>query len=162
VKRLAAVSALVALSAAPLAGCSPPTIGQLAIHRLGNGSLNAVIVGCESGLQQVTAYVGELSDATPTAARWRLHVDPNTRLLVEWPLLGDDSTDVLAVSPLRQIPSHGEINLLASTADGEASATSIGLTPEELQRLPPGAYDFYGLNGYVRYSTRQAFLAHAC
>ena len=62
-KRLVALTALAALSTASLAGCSPPTIGQLAIHRLADGSLNAVLVGCEPGLQQVTAYVGELSDA---------------------------------------------------------------------------------------------------
>lgn len=158
------MSALAALSTALLAGCSPPAIGQLAIHRLSNGALNAVIVGCEPGLQQVTAFVGDISDATPIAAEWRLRVDPNSRAdsLVEWPLLGDDSVDVDAVSPLSQTPSRGEINLLASTADGQAIATSIGLTPKAMQRLQPGAYAFYGLNGDVRYSTRQAFLAAAC
>lgn len=163
-KRLAAAVALVVLPTAILTACSPPTIGQLAIHRLGNGSLNAVIAGCKPGLQRVTAYVGEVNDSTPPAAEWTLRVDPNSRAdqLLEWPLLGGDSSDVRAVRSLKQIPAKAEINLLAATPGNGAIATSIGLTPKALQRLRPDKYAFYGLDGGVLYGTPEQFLAGAC
>jgi hypothetical protein len=65
------------------------------------------------------------------------------------------------VRPLDRLPTL-EINLLASTADGQAIATPIDLAPKDLQRLQPGAYAFYGLNGDIRYGKRQDILAGAC
>lgn len=163
-KRLAAVVLLTLLTGAALSSCSPPTIGQVAIHRLGDGSLNAVIAGCKPGLQRVTAYLGDVSDSAPPAAQWTLRLDPHSLVdhVLEWPLMGRGSSDVLAVRPLEQAAVKSEITLLGATRNNEATASSTGLTPRALRRLQPDEYAFYSLDGDVLYGTRGDFVAGTC